>query len=330
MFTKMKFILTPLFLCLLILTCKAQSVEKTLLIKKTEIKGLKDALPPALSEINVIGEKKWKTSFAYIDRISVNEITYKSEGLKVNGFLIVPKKAGKYPCIIWNRGGVKEFGAINLLRASAMLGKLASEGYVVIATQYRGNGGSEGKEEYGGTEIMDVLNLMDVLREILQADTSKIGMFGGSRGGMMTYIALTKTNRIKAAAVLGAPSDEYASIKDRPSLENSLIELVEGYEVNKTKELDKRSAIKWADKFPKDCPLLIMHGNADWRVKSEQSIRLALELDKHRVPYRLMIFEGGDHGLSEFRNEFYQTLTAWFDKYLKQNAPLPDMIYHGK
>ncbi len=155
-------------------------------------------------------------------------------------------------------------------------------------------------------------------------------MFGGSRGGMMTYIALTKTNRIKAAAVLGAPSDEYASIKDRPSLENALIELVKGYETNKTKELNKRSAIKWADKFPKDTPLLIMHGNADWRVKSEQSIRLALELDKHRVPYRLMVFEGGDHGLSEFRNEFYQVLTDWFDKYLKQNAPLPNMTYHGK
>ena len=211
-----------------------------------------------------------------------------------------------------------------------MLGKLASKGYVVVATQYRGNGGSEGKEEFGGAEIADVLNLIDLLNEVPKADTSKIGMFGGSRGGMMTYIALTKTNKIKAAAVLGAPSDKYASFKERPSLENSMLELVENYADNKKMELDKRSAIKWADKFPKNVPILIMHGNADWRVKSEQSLRLALELDKYRIPYRLMIFEGGDHGLSEFREEFFKSLTSWFDTYLRDEKPKPNMEFHGK
>ena len=210
-----------------------------------------------------------------------------------------------------------------------MMGKLASKGYVVIASQYRGNGGSEGKEEYGGKEINDVLNLIPLLAEIPEADTEKIGMFGGSRGGMMTYIALTKTDNIKAAAVLGAVSDKYTNIEDRPSLENSLYELVEAYEENKEAELGKRSAIKWVDKFPKDVPILIMHGNADWRVKTDQSLRLALEFDKHRIPYRLVIFEGGDHGLSEYRNEFYTQLISWFARYLKNDHPLPNMKYHG-
>ena len=73
-----------------------------------------------------------------------------------------------------------------------------------------------------------------------------------------------------------------------------------------------------------------MHGNSDWRVKSIESIMLAAELDKHRVPYRLLIFEGGDHGLSEYRNEFYEQLFAWFDKYLKKDASLPDMEFHGR
>jgi len=73
-----------------------------------------------------------------------------------------------------------------------------------------------------------------------------------------------------------------------------------------------------------------MHGNSDWRVKSTQSIKLALELDKYRIPYRLIIFEGADHGLSEFRNEYYKTLIDWFDTYLKKHTPLPNMEYHGK
>lgn len=325
----MKVILAILLISFVVPTSISQELENDLLISKTEVTGLIDSLPQILSTVGQDGTREWKKSFEFIDSISVNQIVYKSEGLKINGYIVQPEKSGEYPCIIWNRGGVKEYGALNLLRVSAMMGKLASEGFVVIATQYRGNAGSEGKEEYGGAEIADVLNLIEVLGEIPSADTTKIGMFGGSRGGMMTYIALKKSNRIKAAAVLGAPSDEYASIRDRPSIENSLVELVSGYEDNKAAELDKRSAIKWADEFPKNTPVLIMHGNADWRVKSEQSLRLALELDKYRVPYRLMIFEGGDHGLSEFREEFYDAIIAWFKKYLTEPGLLPNMEYHG-
>ena len=117
---------------------------------------------------------------------------------------------------------------------------------------------------------------------------------------------------------------------DRPSLENVYMELVENYEVNKEAELDKRSAVKWADRFSKNVPILIMHGNADWRVSSKQSLKLALELDQYRIPYRLMIFEGADHGLSEFRKDFYQHLIDWYDRYLKNDSPLPNMTYHGR
>lgn len=325
----MKEIVNLILLCVLSLGSQSQSTQNSLLINNEEVIGIMDSLPSTLSVETSAGSREWKKPFLFIDSVAVHKITYKSDDLKVNGFVVQPKKSGKYPCIIWNRGGVKEYGTINLLRASAILGKIANAGFVVIATQYRGNGGSEGTEEYGGAEISDVLNLIDVLDELPKADTSRIGMFGGSRGGMMTYLALTKTTRIKAAAVLGAPSDQHASIKDRPSLENSYLELVKDYEQNKTAELDKRSAVKWADKFPKSTPLLIMHGNADWRVKSDQSLRLAIELDKHRVPYRLLIFEGADHGLSEFRKEFYDTLIGWFDKYLKDPVPKPNMAYHG-
>ena len=59
----------------------------------------------------------------------------------------------------------------------------------------------------------DVLNLIPLLNELEQADQKKIGMFGGSRGGMMTYISLTKSNKIKAVAVLGAPSGQIRGIK---------------------------------------------------------------------------------------------------------------------
>ena len=273
----------------------------------------------------------WNENWKHLDSLNLFGITYLSDGLKVKGYLIEPKAEGKYPCIIYNRGGNRDFAMLNPLRIAFFKSKLASKGYVIIASNYRGVDGGEGIEEFGGADVNDVLNLIPVLSQIEKADTSRIGMNGWSRGGMMTYIALTKTDRIKAVVVGGAVSDNFETIQDRPEMEtNVFAELVPNYEETKEKELEKRSAIKWADKFPKNVPILMMHGNSDWRVKPEQSLKLALEFEKYRIPYRLIIFEGADHGISEFRNETEENTIFWFDRYLKNGEPLPDMEYHGR
>lgn len=321
-----------LFLLLLIFTnCNAQNQADNLLLEKELVSDLsKYPIYPRLVQDNN-GVKEWKKEYQYLDSIDIYRITYLSDGLKIRGLMVQPKKEGKYPCIIYNRGGNRDFGSLKIFHGAMMLGQIAKEGYVVIASQYRGNAGSEGKEEFGGKDVNDVTILTEVLKEIEFADTEKIGMYGWSRGGMMTYIALTKTDKIKAAVVGGAISDSEAGIKDRPEMGTGVYaELVPAYETNKEEELEKRSAIKWADKFPKNVPLLILHGNADWRVKPEHSLKLALELEKHRVPYRLIIFEGGDHGIREHKEEVDQQVISWFDKYLKQGAPLPNMEHHGR
>lgn len=275
-------------------------------------------------------EVGWKEQFKHIDNINVYDISYLSDGLKVKGFYVTPKKEGKYPVIIFNRGGNQGFGALTVGMVITWLGELADKGYVVLCSQYRGNGGSEGNEEFGGSDVNDVLNLIDIADEIDYANPEKIGMYGWSRGGMMTYSALVKTDKIKAAIVGGAVSDMKATIIDRPSMENVLHDLVPDYEKNKAEELNKRSAIKWVDKFPKDTPILMLHGNSDWRVKPEQSLNMALEFEKHRIPYRLVMFEGGDHGINEHRYEVDQQVLDWFYKYLKNDTPLPNMEYHGQ
>jgi dipeptidyl aminopeptidase/acylaminoacyl peptidase len=74
--------------------------------------------------------------------------------------------------------------------------QIVKEGYVVIASQYRGNGGSESQEEFGGKDANDITTLPEVLKEIEHTYIREIGMYGRSRGGMMTYIALTKTEKL--------------------------------------------------------------------------------------------------------------------------------------
>lgn len=282
-----------------------------------------------ISQIKV--DTKEGTSLANIDFF---EIIYWSDGLKIEAFAAVPKKEGKYPAIIFNRGGNRDFGALSLYGGNRTypiikgFAPLAKEGYIVIGCNYRGGGKSEGKDEFGGKDINDVLNLIDVIAEMPKADASKVGMYGWSRGGMMTYLALTKTNKIKAAAVGGAPTDK--TVIDRPNMETGVYaELIPNYWDNKTAELKKRSAYFWADQFPKDVPLLIMHGNADWRVKSTHSLKLAMELEKYRVPYRLKIFEGADHGIRQYRTEVNEEVISWFNRFLKEGEKLPNMEFHG-
>lgn len=321
--------LNALIFLLILTTCQAQ--ENNLLLKQNLISDFSQT--PIYSRLteNINGKTEWKEAFKYIDSIDIYSITYLSDGLKVNGLLVKPKKQGNYPCVIYNRGGNRDFGSLVIAHGIMTLGQIAKEGYVVIASQYRGNGGSEGQEEFGGSDVNDITILPEVLKEVEGADIENIGMYGWSRGGMMTYIALTKMNNIKAAAVGGAVSNNFSTIKDRPDMETGVLaELIPNYETNKEAELEKRSAVKWADKFSKEVPILMLHGNADWRVKPEQSLMLALEFEKYRIPYRLIMFEGGDHGISEHRDEVNEQVLNWFDTYLKNHTPLPNMEYHGK
>ena len=86
----------------------------------------------------------------YIDSNRVPASTYSSEGLRVKGYLVIPKGELPFPCLIVNRGGNRDFGALSQMAAVVWLGSMAERGYVVIASQYRGVAGGEGMEEFGG------------------------------------------------------------------------------------------------------------------------------------------------------------------------------------
>jgi dipeptidyl aminopeptidase/acylaminoacyl peptidase len=259
--------------------------------------------------------------------VVAKKIVYKSGGHKVVGFIVEPKNpvSGKLPCIIYNRGGTGEFGAIDSASLFLPLARMAQWGYVVIATQYSGNGGSEGADEFGGKDLEDVLNLYKVLQTYPLADATKIGMYGGSRGGMMLYLALTKVKWIKAAVSVYGLANLVRGAKERPGMNDTMKKMFGG----SLAEKKKRSAVFWAHLFPKKTPLLLMHGLADWRVSPLDSLDLSRELYKYQIPHRLVLFEGNDHGLTENRKESNEMIKKWFDDYLVKEKPLPNVTPHG-
>jgi dipeptidyl aminopeptidase/acylaminoacyl peptidase len=270
--------------------------------------------------------------YKWVKEIVMEEIFYMSDGLKVKAYLAYPKDKTANPSVIYNRGGNREFGALNPKKMVLILGRLASWGYTSVGSQYRGNDGGEGMEEFGGSDVNDVMNLIPLLADLPQADTSRMGMYGWSRGGMMTYLSLMRTCKMKAAVVGGAVADLRMMNDSRGGeMEKHVYsELIPDYENTKDSALASRSAITMVDKICKKTPILMMHGTADWRVIPEESLKMAEEFQKEKIPYRLVMFEGGDHGLSEFDKEVDKMVKEWFDKYLKKGKLLPDLEPHGK
>lgn len=268
--------------------------------------------------------------FHYFEHVDVFGITYWSDGLRVKGFMLQPKAEGIYPCIIYNRGGSLDYGTLTHYVSSIGLGelaRLASAGYLIVASQYRGNGGGEGQEEYGGAEINDVLHLIPLLAHSAVADTSRIGVFGWSRGGAMTFQTLKRTNKIKVAAVGGAGTDYLAIAKNTPFLDKYWSEWVPGYAEDRITTLQQRSVIHWVDQLPRNVPVLLLHGNLDGKVKANLILELALEFEKYLIPYRLVMFDKGKHAIEEHREEVFEQLTSWFHRYLRDREPLPDVDY---
>lgn len=270
------------------------------------------------------GEKQ-----AYLHQMEIEDITYLSDGLKVKGYLIRPGTSAPLPCIVYNRGGNREFGALTPERVFTYLARIASWGYVVAASQYRGNMGGEGQEEFGGQDINDVLNLIPLLEEVAEADSNRIGIVGGSRGGLMTYKALTMTHRFKAAAVRCGVTDLVGMGQERKEMDEVYQDLIPGFDPGNRDTLISRSPLFWAEKMDRQIPILIVHGTADWRVNPLSSVRMAERLLELQHPFRLVLLEGSDHALSEHREEWYRLLKEWMDRYVRDGEALPELTPHG-
>lgn len=259
-----------------------------------------------------------------IGNSEVEKITYISDGLKIKGYFAYPKNidSDEFPCVMWNRGGYQNKGAIDQFTARGMFGQIASLGYCVFASQYRGNAGSEGKEELGGNDVNDILNLMEASKEIPFANSDNWAIEGWSRGGMMTYLALLRDKNFwknygypKCTILVGAISNVEDYAKERTETMEDYINLVgqENYE----DEINKRSIIGLAERLP-DIPYLLVHGGEDKTVPVQQTLKIAEKFSAIDKKYRLVIFEDGDHYLKNYRNEMGNLRKEWLGKYLEK------------
>lgn len=251
----------------------------------------------------------------YSKDVEVYRIKYLSDGLEIGGYIIKPKEInGKLPVIIYNRGGNRNFSLVD--QNLKHLEYLASNGYIVAASQYRGNIYSEGREEFGGEDINDVLNLINIIKKLSYVDKRNLFMLGISRGGMMNYIASRKTDEINAMAVVCGNTDISQLYEEREDKMKRILEdLIGGDPKEKTKEYKERSAYYWADEI--NTPVIIFHGEKDWRVDVSQAKKLSEELINYGKDHRLIIYPDVGHSMGYHWAEVDKQILEWFERYKK-------------
>src|SRR5438552_1150578 len=243
-------------------------------------------------------------------------ITYRSDGLRVVGFLVKPQANGarRYPVIIYNRGGFLDRGKIdtwNLIDFE----RLSEEGFVVLASQYRGNDGGEGRDEVGGGDLDDVVNLLQVAEMLPYADTKNVFMYGLSRGGMMTFLAMKQGLRVNAAAVVGAVYDIEAFGRRAPGILGEATALMPDYRSHGLSALKERSAINWPEKI--DAPLLMLHGGDDDEVPATEALAFATKLSMLKKTYEFVIYANDVHEVENNRRDRDARIIRWFRRYIR-------------
>jgi dipeptidyl aminopeptidase/acylaminoacyl peptidase len=184
-------------------------------------------------------------------------------------------------------------------------------------------------DQFGGDDLHDLLNALAIFDELPFADAERIGLWGRSRGGMMTYLALKHTDRIDAAIVAAGVTDLGRNTRARADMEQVCTQLIPNWTTDRAAAIEARSALRWADKLPANVPILIVHGTADWRVDPRDALDMAQKLQEHRKPYRLLMLEGTDHAQTEFKETYEAAVRDWLDRYVRDGAPLPNLTPHG-
>ena len=262
------------------------------------------------------------------ESVKLYSISYQSSGLTIKGWLTLPGViSGKQPAVVFNRGGAGVRGALTDVGAMAFIGRYAAWGYVGIASNYRGVGGSDGQEEWGDGDVDDALNTLNVLDSLEYVNKDAIGLVGGSRGGMMALMMLTRTSRFRAAVTFGAPTT-IDSEAHKSYIRATMAKYITTG-VSEQEQAERLSAVRWSDKLCKTTPLLVLHGSGDKRVPALHAIRLAEELQRLHHPYKLIVYDNADHVLAGRRDESTQDIRWWLDHYVKNKAPLPRTGPHG-
>lgn len=250
------------------------------------------------------------------------DLTYLSEGYKVKAILALPQKSGttKIPLVVAVRGGRLDYGrwtACNLRQVANLFGGQGQR--AVLAVQLREAAGGEGRDEFGGAEVQDVLVALEIGKSLPQVDAKNVFLTGWSRGGMEVLLALRSGAKVNAAISVAGISDMEDVLKRSPEFRTDLLKIIPEFKDKEDEIVISRSALRWAQEI--SAPLLIIHGSADTEVPVYQSRRLAKKLKNLGKAYRYVEYPKEGHLLEGVFWKISREFERWITEHSLTSTP---------
>jgi dipeptidyl aminopeptidase/acylaminoacyl peptidase len=217
------------------------------------------------------------------------------DGYPVHGWLTVPDGPGPHPVLLTIHGGpFAQYGWTLFDETQAY----ATAGYAVVQCNPRGSSGygqAHGRSiqgRWGTLDADDVLAFLDAALEDPRLDADRVGIMGGSYGGYLTTLLLTRTTRFTAAI------SERAFLDPVSFVGSSDIGwfFPDRYLGTDPERIVAQSPMAAVDRI--ETPTLVIHSEEDWRCPVEQGLRLYVALKRRGVPTELLLFPGEGHELS--------------------------------
>jgi dipeptidyl aminopeptidase/acylaminoacyl peptidase len=216
----------------------------------------------------------------------------------------LPRKA-EHPAIVYVHGGPT---AQTMNTFNRFVQYMANQGYIVIAPNYRGSTGY-GKEfqhanlfDMGGGDLQDVLAAADWIKQTGYVDPKKLILMGGSYGGYMTMMGVTKAPELWAAGVPIVPFvNWFTEIQNEdPVLQQSDLATMGDPEKNKALYED-RSPINFVDQIK--APLYLLAGGHDPRCPKTEAQQVVDAIKKRGGVVEYKVYENEGHGFSKVENQ---------------------------
>jgi dipeptidyl aminopeptidase/acylaminoacyl peptidase len=226
----------------------------------------------------------------------------------ISAFLYVPfnmARNGQNAAIVYIHGGptAQSMNSFNRFVQFA-----ANQGYMVLAPNYRGSTGY-GKEfqqanlfDMGGGDLQDVLAGVDWIKQTGHLDPKKIAVMGGSYGGYLSMMAVTKAPDVWAAGVPIVPFvNWFTEIEhEDPVLQQSDLATMGDVVTNKALYED-RSPINFIDQIK--APLLLLAGGHDPRCPKSETQQVVDAIKKRGGTVEAKVYENEGHGFARVENQ---------------------------
>ncbi len=264
--------------------------------------------------------------FSQLSLTAPEEFWYTSfDGTKIEGWIQKPSSfdpASKYPLILEIHGGPHAAYGNTFTHEFQWM---AAKGYVVLYVNPRGSSnygqdfGNSIQYAYPGDDYKDLMAGVDEVLKKGYVDAARLGVTGGSGGGLLTDWVVTQTTRFKAAVSQRDISD-WANFWYTADFTLFTPTWFHKAPFEEPPEFTKRSPITYAENI--QTPMLFILGDEDYRTPpgagGEELFRALKYLKRTAAMAR---FPGENHELSRsgrpwHRIERLEQIVGWFDKYL--------------